>query len=78
LFGLDRVDNVADLPDKRDYKSHPLQHIVEHKCLVGSLRSSYNPTDEKRFTATIALFHFDGTRVLWDEAVEKLSSYIEE
>jgi hypothetical protein len=45
---------------------------------VGPLHSSHNPTDEKRFTATIALFHFDGTRVLWDEAVEKLSSYIEE
>jgi len=45
---------------------------------VGPLHSSHNPTDEKRFVITVALFDFDGNRILWDDALERLSPYIEE
>jgi hypothetical protein len=44
---------------------------------VGPLHSSYNPTNEKRFTVTIALFYPDGTRVLWDDALRILKDYVE-
>jgi hypothetical protein len=44
---------------------------------VGPLHSSHNPTEDKRFVITVALFDFEGRRILWDEAVEKLSSYIQ-
>jgi hypothetical protein len=44
---------------------------------VGPLHSSHNPTNESRFSITLALFYFDKTRVLWDDALEILSKYIE-
>lgn len=43
---------------------------------VGPLHSSYNPTNDKRFTITIALFDLYGSRVLWDEALDKLGDYV--
>ena len=49
-----------------------LPHLVN----VGKLHSPHNPTDEKRFVVTMALSDLNGKRLLWDEAVEKLSSDI--
>jgi hypothetical protein len=43
---------------------------------VGVLHSSHNPTNEKRFVVTVALFDFVGNRILWDDAIERLSPYI--
>lgn len=43
---------------------------------VGILHSSHNPTTEKRFVITVALFDFVGNRILWDDAVRRLSPYI--
>ena len=43
---------------------------------VGILHSSHNPTNEKRFVITVALFDFAGNRILWDDAIERLSPYI--
>jgi hypothetical protein len=43
---------------------------------VGILHSSHNPTNEKRFVVTVALFDFVGNRILWDDAIERLSPYI--
>lgn len=43
---------------------------------VGPLHSSHNPTDEKRFVITIALFDFMGNRLLWDDALLRLSDYV--
>ena len=49
-----------------------LPHLVN----VGKLHSPHNPTNEKRFVVTMALNNLDGRRILWDEAVEKLSNNI--
>jgi hypothetical protein len=43
---------------------------------VGILHSSHNPTNEKRFVITVALFDFIGNRILWDDAIRRLSPYI--
>jgi hypothetical protein len=43
---------------------------------VGPLHSSYNSTNEKRITLTVALFTPEGNRVLWDDALERLKSYV--
>jgi hypothetical protein len=44
---------------------------------VGPLHSSYNPTNDKRFVITIALFDLENKqRVLWDDAIEIMSDYI--
>lgn len=43
---------------------------------VGALHSSHNPTDDKRFVITVALFDFKGNRILWDDALRRLSPYI--
>lgn len=43
---------------------------------VGPLHSSHNPTDESRFVVTVALFDLKGNRILWDDALERLSDYI--
>jgi hypothetical protein len=43
---------------------------------VGILHSSHNPTNEKRFVITVALFDFAGNRILWEDAVQRLSPYI--
>jgi hypothetical protein len=45
---------------------------------VGPLHSSHNPTDQKRFVITVALFDFDGNRILWDDALVRLSPYVKE
>ena len=45
---------------------------------VGPLHSSHNPTDNKRFTITIALMDKNTPyerRILWDEAVEAFKPY---
>ena len=49
-----------------------LPHLVN----VGKLHSPHNPTNEKRFVVTMALSDLNGKRLLWDEAVEKLSNNI--
>ena len=42
---------------------------------VGKLHSSHNPTKEKRFALTVALYDLNGGRVLWDDAISRLSDY---
>ena len=49
-----------------------LPHLVN----VGKLHSPHNPTNEKRFVVTMALSDLNGKRLLWDEAVEKISNNI--
>ena len=49
-----------------------LPHLVN----VGKLHSPHNPTNEKRFVITLAVFDLYGKRLLWDEAVDKLSNNI--
>jgi len=44
---------------------------------VGPLHSSHNDTNQPRFAITLALFHLDKKRVLWEDALEILSEYIE-
>ena len=46
-------------------------HIVN----VGQLHSSHNPTLEKRFVVTLALFHLNGHRLLWSDALKKFENY---
>jgi hypothetical protein len=44
---------------------------------VGPLHSAHNPTNDRRFSITIALFDLKtGDRILWDDALNKLSQYI--
>lgn len=43
---------------------------------IGPLHSSYNPTSDSRFVITLALFDTNYKRILWDDAVNILSSYI--
>ena len=44
---------------------------------VGILHSSHNPTDERRFVITIALYDLQtDERILWDDAYQRLSHYI--
>tara|TARA_B100000131_G_scaffold87456_1_gene84328 strand:+ start:1282 stop:1854 length:573 start_codon:yes stop_codon:yes gene_type:complete len=46
-----------------------------HLVNVGTLHSSHNPTKEKRFALTVALSDINGGRVLWDDALSRLSDY---
>ena len=50
---------------------------LKSPCLVnvGKLHSSHNPTKEKRFALTVALSDIDGGRILWDDALSRLSDY---
>ena len=50
---------------------------LKYPCLVnvGKLHSSHNPTKEKRFALTVALSDIDGGRILWDDAISRLSDY---
>ena len=75
---------------KTDYSSHAVDILVSdekdaeiiyekdlrlpHLVNVGKLHSPHNPTNEKRFVVTMALSDLNGKRLLWDEAVEKLSN----
>lgn len=46
---------------------------------VGILHSSHNPTNEKRFVITVALFDsVTGQRILWDDALNRLKFCIKE
>ena len=47
-----------------------------HLVNVGKLHSSHNPTNEKRFVVTLALHDFEGNRILWDDALSRLSKNI--
>jgi len=71
------------------YHGRIMASLVEHATLqyeaeigasslvnVGALHSSHNPTDDKRFVITIALFDFRGNRILWDDALERLKKYV--
>ena len=64
---------IADEQDSSIIHEADLQspHIVN----VGQLHSSHNPTLEKRFVVTLALFHLNGHRLLWSEALEKFENY---
>ena len=44
-----------------------------HLVNVGKLHCSHNPTNEKRFALTIALHDLEGNRILWDDAIKRLS-----
>ena len=44
-----------------------------HLVNVGKLHSSHNPTNEKRFALTLALHDLDGNRILWEDALNRLS-----
>ena len=59
----------AEIIYERDLR---LPHLVN----LGKLQSPHNPTNEKRFVVTMALSDLNGKRLLWDEAVEKLSNNI--
>jgi len=67
--------------------ARPEESTIEHEVEVGTsslinvgpLHSSHNPTDDKRFTITIALIDKDKDyehRILWDEAIESFKPYI--
>ena len=64
---------IADEQDSSIIHEADLQspHIVN----VGQLHSSHNPTLEKRFVVTLALFHLNGHRLLWSDALEKFENY---
>ena len=47
-----------------------------HLVNVGKLHSSHNPTNDKRFVVTLALHDFEGNRILWDDALSRLSKNI--
>ena len=47
-----------------------------HLVNVGKLHSSYNPTNDKRFALTIALHDLEGNRILWEDALSRLSKNI--
>ena len=47
-----------------------------HLVNVGKLHSSHNPTNEKRFVLTIALHDLEGNRILWNDALSRLSKNI--
>ena len=75
-----------------DYSSHEVDILVSdekdakiiyekdlrnpHIVNVGKLHSPHNPTNEKRFVITLAICDLDGRRILWDEAIDKLSNNI--
>ena len=64
---------IADEQDSSIIHEADLQspHIVN----VGQLHSSHNPTLEKRFVVTLALFHLNGHRLLWSDALKKFENY---
>ena len=47
-----------------------------HLVNVGKLHSSHNPTNYKRFALTIALHDLEGNRILWEDALSRLSKNI--
>ena len=77
---------------KTDYSSHAVDILVSdekdaeiiyekdlrlpHLVNVGKLHSPHTPTNEKRFVVTLALSDINGYRLVWDEAIEKLSNNI--
>ena len=64
---------IADEQDSSIIHEADLQspHIVN----VGQLHSSHNPTLEKRFVVTLALFHLTGHRLLWSDALKNFENY---
>lgn len=42
----------------------------------GPLHSSHNPTNDKRFAITIALFDENYNRLMWDDALDRMKDYI--
>jgi len=44
---------------------------------IGTFHSTWNPTEEGRWTLSLPLVHISSERrVLWDEALDKLSEYV--
>ena len=75
-----------------DYSSHEVDILISdekdatiiyekdlrlpHLVNVGKLHSPHNPTNEKRFVITLSICDLEGRRILWDEAIDKLSNNI--
>lgn len=78
----DRIDNHYHgrvLVTKEESSEIIYETSVFNPSLInaGILHSSYNPTDERRFTITISLYHMDTMkRVEWDDAVQIFKKYI--
>lgn len=45
---------------------------------IGMFHSTYNPTEEGRWTLSLPLMKEDGTRLVWNEAVEILRDHFDE
>jgi hypothetical protein len=79
-----KCDRTTDHYHGRIFYSHEKDSTLLYEAEIGSaslanvgvLHSSHNPTNEKRFVVTVALFDFVGNRILWDDAIERLSPYI--
>ena len=79
-----KYDRTADHCHGRIFYSHEKDSTLLHEAEIGSaslanvgvLHSSHNPTNEKRFVITVALFDLNGNRILFDDAVQRLSPYI--
>ena len=79
-----KYDRTADHYHGRIFYSHEKDSTLLHEAEIGSaslanvgvLHSSHNPTNEKRFVITVALFDLNGNRILFDDAVQRLSPYI--
>jgi hypothetical protein len=58
-----------------DFSKMIYENEVENASLinVGPLHNSHNPTNESRITVAISLYDFDGYRILWDDALDRLT-----
>ena len=64
---------IADEQDSTIIHEADLQ--TPHLINVGQLHSSHNPTSEKRFVVTLALFDLYNQRLLWKDAMKKFEKY---
>jgi hypothetical protein len=79
-----KYDRTTDHYHGRILYSHEKDSTLLYEAEIGSaslanvgvLHSSHNPTNEKRFVITVALFDLNGNRILFDDAVQRLSPYI--
>jgi hypothetical protein len=85
-------DNESQIKRSTDYSSHDVDILVSdekdatmihekdlrlpHLVNIGKLHSPHNPTNEKRFALTLAICDKNGERLLWDDAVNRLSDSI--
>ena len=79
-----KYDRTIDHYHGRIFYSHEKDSTLLYEAEIGSsslvnvgvLHSSHNPTNEKRFVITVALFDLNGNRILFDDALQRLSPYI--